>query len=80
MNHLTGSLSSLLAGGAWAAPLAALLLGLITSFTPCCLSSVPLVLTVAGGRPQKAALRLSLLFVLGMTFIHSNGIFRYIES
>ncbi|MCL2672510.1 MAG: sulfite exporter TauE/SafE family protein [Clostridiales bacterium] len=59
-------LFSLSAGAAWAMPLAALLLGLLTSFTPCCLSSVPLVLTVAGGRPQKTALRLSLVFVLGM--------------
>lgn len=66
MTHFTGSLSSLLAGGAWAAPLAALLLGFLTSFTPCCLSSVPLVLTIAGGRAQKTAFRLSLVFVLGM--------------
>ena len=34
---------------AWAAPLLALLAGLLTAFTPCSLSTVPLVIGYVGG-------------------------------
>jgi len=33
----------------WLAPLLALLAGLLTSFTPCSLSSIPLVIGYVGG-------------------------------
>lgn len=51
----------------WIAPLLALTAGVLTSFTPCSLSSVPLVILYVGGAdvaPKKAA-RLSLMFALG---------------
>ena len=51
----------------WLAPLLALLAGVLTSFTPCSLSSIPLVIAYVGGidvEPRKA-LRLSLVFALG---------------
>ncbi|MDD4312222.1 MAG: cytochrome c biogenesis protein CcdA [Eubacteriales bacterium] len=51
----------------WLAPLLALLAGVLTSFTPCSLSSIPLVIAYVGGigvEPKKA-LRLSLMFALG---------------
>ena len=51
----------------WLAPLLALVAGVLTSFTPCSLSSIPLVIAYVGGigvTPKKAA-RLSLVFALG---------------
>ncbi len=51
----------------WLAPMLALLAGVLTSFTPCSLSSIPLVIAYVGGigvEPKKA-LRLSLVFALG---------------
>jgi len=51
----------------WLAPLMALLAGVLTSFTPCALSSIPLVIAYVGGtgvEPKKAA-KLSLVFALG---------------
>ena len=51
----------------WLAPLLALFAGVLTSFTPCSLSSIPLVIAYVGGigvEPKKAV-RLSLVFALG---------------
>lgn len=51
----------------WLAPLLALFAGVLTSFTPCSLSSIPLVIAYVGGvgvEPKKA-FRLSLVFALG---------------
>ena len=51
----------------WLAPVLALLAGVLTSFTPCSLSSIPLVIAYVGGigvEPKKA-MRLSLVFALG---------------
>ena len=51
----------------WLAPLLALLAGVLTSFTPCSLSCIPLVIAYVGGigvEPKKAV-RLSLMFALG---------------
>ena len=55
----------------WLAPLLALLAGVLTSFTPCALSSIPLVIAYVGGtgvEPKKAA-KLSLVFALGSAVI-----------
>ena len=63
------TLSLLIAGSFWLAPVLALLAGLLTSFTPCAVASVPLVIGYVGGAgtndPQKA-FRLSLTFAMGM--------------
>lgn len=60
-------ISSQISRNLWLAPLLALLAGVLTSFTPCSLSSIPLVIAYVGGigvEPKKA-LRLSLVFALG---------------
>lgn len=51
----------------WLSPLLALLAGVLTSFTPCSLSSIPLVIAYVGGTgvDPKRAVRLSLAFALG---------------
>lgn len=54
----------------WLAPLLALLAGILTSCTPCSLSSVPLVVGYVGGyagNDVKKAFRYSLVFCLGMS-------------
>lgn len=63
------TLSALIAQGFWFAPLLALFAGVLTSVTPCSLTSVPLVIGYVGGTgnndPAKA-FRLSLTFAVGM--------------
>ena len=54
----------------WIAPLFALLAGVLTSFTPCALSSVPLIIGYVGGYAGddvKRAFRYSLVFCVGLT-------------
>lgn len=63
------TLSSLITQSMWLAPLLALLAGVLTSVTPCALSSVPLVIGYVGGTggsDTKRAFRLSLTFAAGM--------------
>ena len=53
----------------WFAPLLAFLAGMLTSLTPCSLSSIPLVIAYVGGTSKnhpKTAFRFSLVFALGM--------------
>jgi len=52
----------------WLAPFIALLAGLLTSITPCSLSSIPLVIGYVGGagnKDTKSSFKLSLVFALG---------------
>lgn len=68
INHLLSTLSVLMKEHLWISPLLALLAGIITSVTPCALSSVPLVIGYVGGTGQKVAkkaFKLSLTFALG---------------
>ncbi len=63
------TLSTLISENFWLAPLLALLAGILTSVTPCALTSVPLVIGYVGGtgnNDPKKAFRLSLTFALGM--------------
>ena len=63
------TLSTLISQNFWLAPLLAILAGILTSVTPCALSSVPLVIGYVGGtgnNDPKKAFRLSLIFALGM--------------
>lgn len=69
INQWLETLSTLITESFWLAPLLALLAGVLTSVTPCALSSVPLVIGYVGGRGNndpKKAFRLSLIFALGM--------------
>ncbi|MEN8906068.1 MAG: cytochrome c biogenesis protein CcdA [Clostridiales bacterium] len=71
INQWLESLSSAISSNIWLAPLLALLAGLLTSFTPCSLSSIPLVIGYVGGTGQKdtkRAFKLSLTFSIGMAF------------
>lgn len=61
-------------GSLWLAPVLALLAGLLTSFTPCSLSSIPLIIGYVGGigeRNTKRAFAYSAVFAVGtaITFI-----------
>jgi cytochrome c-type biogenesis protein len=69
INETLGDLAPLIAERQWLAPAIALLAGLLTSVTPCSLSSVPLVIAYVGGTARQnpaKALRYSLVFALGM--------------
>ena len=68
MTELLEHFSSLITETAWLAPLLALAAGVLASFTPCSLSSIPLVIGYVGGtgqRDTKRAFCLSLVFVFG---------------
>ncbi len=70
INQWLETLSKLISESLWLAPLLALLAGVLTSVTPCALTSVPLVIGYVGGtgnNDPKRAFRLSLTFALGMT-------------
>lgn len=61
------SIGDLMLESFWLAPLLALLAGVLTSLTPCALSTIPLVIGFVGGTSTepKKAFRLSLTFALG---------------
>ncbi|MPM31716.1 Thiol:disulfide interchange protein DsbD [bioreactor metagenome] len=65
MTAILESLSELITKSGWLAPLLALLAGVLTSFTPCSLSSIPLVIGYVGGTGQKDTKR---AFWLSVTF------------
>lgn len=61
------ALSILITENIWVAPLLAILAGILTSVTPCSLSSIPLVIAYVGGTSDdaKKSFKLSLTFALG---------------
>lgn len=70
LNQIAQSIQS----NMWIAPLLALLAGVLTSFTPCALSNIPLIIGYVGGvgeKNTKKAFRYSVIFALGtaVTFI-----------
>lgn len=68
MTELLDHISGIITNSGWLAPLLALLAGILTSFTPCSLSSIPLVISVVGStehRNTKRAFLLSLTYVAG---------------
>lgn len=68
MTEILESLSELITKSGWLAPLLALVAGILTSFTPCSLSSIPLVIGYVGGtgqRDTKKAFWLSVTFAAG---------------
>lgn len=67
INAWLESISTIIGQNMWLAPILALLAGILTSFTPCALSSIPLVIAYVGGTGEnpKKAWRLSLVFALG---------------
>ncbi len=67
MEAFLDTISQLILDSTWLAPLLALVGGILTSFTPCALTSVPLIIGFVGGTGQntKRAFFLSLTFALG---------------
>ncbi len=68
MTVILERLSAMITASGWLAPLLALVAGILTSFTPCSLSSIPLVIGYVGGsgqRDPKKAFRLSVTFAAG---------------
>lgn len=69
------SLSRLITESFWLAPLIAVLAGVLTSFTPCSLSTIPLVMGYVGGTKQRDTKRsffLSATFALGMAVTYTS--------
>ncbi len=64
-------LSILLLEVSWLAPILALLAGVLTSFTPCALSSVPIIVGYVGGTGEKTTKR---AFALSLTFAIGSAI------
>ena len=70
INEWLETLSTLIKSNIWLAPVLAILAGALTAFTPCSLSTIPLVVAYVGGTADndtKKSFRLSLVFALGMT-------------
>lgn len=68
MNSVLETLSEVIKNNFWIAPIISLIAGVLTSFTPCSLSSIPLVIGYMGGtdsKEPKKAFKLSLIFALG---------------
>ncbi|MEA5040885.1 MAG: cytochrome c biogenesis protein CcdA [Clostridiaceae bacterium] len=68
MTAVLENLSELITKSGWLAPLLALLAGVLTSFTPCSLSGIPLVIGYVGGvgqRDAKKSFWLSVTFAAG---------------
>lgn len=75
MTELLDKIAPLLTEVGWLTPVLALLAGVITSFMPCALSTIPLVVGYVGGTSQKdskKAFRLSLIFILGMAVTNTG--------
>jgi len=69
MNEWLTALAELIKNNLWIAPFLSLAAGILTSFTPCSLSTVPVVLAYVGstsGSDTKKAFRLSLAMASGM--------------
>lgn len=68
INYWLQWISQTITQNMWLAPFIALLAGLLTSITPCSLSSIPLVIGYVGGagnKDPKRSFKLSLVFALG---------------
>ncbi|MCI8519232.1 MAG: cytochrome c biogenesis protein CcdA [Clostridia bacterium] len=69
MNELLEGMAEIIRNNYWIAPFIAFLAGVFTSFTPCSLTSIPLVIGCIGGIGSdnaKKAFKLSIIFAIGM--------------
>ena len=70
INTWLSNIAAIIDNNIWMAPLFAFIAGIITSFTPCSLSSIPLIVGYVGGTGEKStkkALWYSLIFSAGMS-------------
>ena len=75
MNDLLISFSTIIQENIWIAPVIALLAGVLTSFTPCGLASVPLVIGYVNSKGEqtiKRTFRLSCIFALGTALTYTS--------
>ena len=73
MSNLLLQMATTISHGVWVAPFLAFVAGILTSLTPCSLSTVPLVIGYVGGYQEdhpKRAFRMSVMFAIGMTIIY----------
>lgn len=69
IDNLLKQLGTIIENSIWIAPFIAIIAGVLTSFSPCSISSVPLVISYVGGtsgNDSKKAFKLSLVFAVGM--------------
>lgn len=80
MTEIINVLTELMTKNLWAAPVLSLIAGIVTSFTPCSLASVPMLLACVGAvdADRKKAVRLSLFMAAGMAV--TFGIFGSVAS
>lgn len=71
MTQLLENLSQLMVSSTWLAPLLAVLAGVLTSFMPCSLSGIPLVVGYVGGTGQRDTKR---AFWLSLTFAGGSAV------
>jgi len=71
MDNLLEFIASLLSEQGWIAPILAVLAGVLTSFMPCSLSALPLILGYVGGTGEKNTKR---AFLLSATFAGGSAI------
>ena len=70
MTEILNILAELIKSHLWVAPVLCLVAGIVTSFTPCSLSSVPVAIAYIGGsagKSKKKAFGLSMTMAFGMT-------------
>ena len=74
MNNILESFGTLIENSMLLAPLIALAGGLLTAFTPCCLSSIPLIIAYVSNTSDdpKKSLRISLVFALGSVVTYTT--------
>lgn len=68
MENLINTISQTMTSNLWLAPILALVAGILTSLSPCSLSTIPLVIGYVGkyNNDTKKSFNLSVLFALGM--------------
>ena len=74
LDGLLNDIARLISDNTWLAPVLTIAAGIITSFTPCSLSSVPLIIGYVGGMGERSTKRsfiYSVIFALGasLTFV-----------
>ena len=74
IDNLLSQIAEVIGNNMWLAPLLALIAGVLTSFTPCSLSNIPLVVGYVGGigeKDTKKAFAYSAVFSVGtaLTFV-----------
>lgn len=75
MDELLTSIVPYITSNMWLAPVMAFGAGILTAFSPCCLSSIPLVIGYVGGvgsRDVKKSFKLSLTFALGSALTYTT--------